>query len=202
MKTSSILFILIALSISVSYPQYLKIGFEEPIQFPTNQFKTGNGINFSFEYNLYHYLAFRTNVGGVSGITKGNSLSPGAYSFFWLEADALMEFEAGIFHPYFGGGAGYNRIDINLGVIGNFVRDTSGYLEADKVKYSLGWNLLTGTNINLSDRIIISSELKYIFFRPDVNSTFKNPQEQSYFVRKAKLNLDALVLLIGVKVSF
>ncbi len=182
------------------FSQHLELGFEVPLVINDSHVRSGNGVNFSFEYRLPSILSFKGGLGGVSALTNGAQLAPGSYSFFWAEASAQIRESHGWIQPYAGVGIGFYKTDINLATGNRFRTDRNGLREKDNIQYKIGYNLRGGLDLPLSSILILNTEVKYVIFNPDVLHTYKSIQTLNTFTVDNHVNLDTYFVQFGLEV--
>ena len=155
------------------------------------------------EYNFRDNLAIRGSLNHYAGQAKVKSLDDGEFEMLSFESSFIgkVDKNTGVI-PYFGFGAGYYLPENNLSAQANKDASDIGWRVTEEISDAIGFHVVTGVILNISDNADFEFCLKYIILSPDVKLTMTSISRGDSLYITDDVNLNTVAFNCGLRFKF
>ena len=205
MKTIAIVSLVaigLVVSSTPSFADNLRLGGEIGLGTASDNVDDGLALQGYLEYDLRQDFALRGGVTYLAGDSKVEDVSGGELTISGVEAAALYKFRAEMVKLYIGAGIGYYMPEYEMkDSLELFLGTLALRLEED-LDNDVGFFLMGGVSVPLSDTVSLVGSAKYIFLEVDDHATMTSLIDLDSNTSTGKVDLNTLLLTAGLQIEF
>ena len=160
-----------------------------------------NGYNIFLDVLLPKQPSFKFALGKYSSKTKVDVLSAGDFSMQWVEGSIIFSHSVSKLQPYIGSGVGYYLFTHNLSEDLKSALLEQGLRAEENIQNKVGYNIQGGLNINLSQDLEFSADVKYVFIQPKLAVKVTSIYSYDTFTDSNDLKMNTILIDVGVRLK-
>lgn len=197
-----IIILITMLTAPTMFADNVSVGFNAGAGTGNENAEDGLYIQGYTDININPNVVFRGCIAHFSAPTEVDALSDGTFTMNSLEGSIIVRKSSGVLRPYVGVGVGYympaNELSDEVDAIFLWLN-----LRAkESIEDGIGFNVLGGMNINITENIGIDIGAKYVIYQAEAEAELTNLSTFISATNADDITLNTLFVHGGIFVSF